>query len=72
MLTNQDVGETMVRRLQLADIKALRPAVEEFPTFVVFNKGLENAVAWRNAVDKGMQAVRGSRTEQRIREHYLR
>ena len=71
VLTNQDVGETMVRRLQLADIKALRPAVEEFPTFVVFNKGLENAVAWRNAVDKGMQAVRGSRTEQRIREHYL-
>lgn len=72
VLTNQDVGETMVRRLQLADVKALRPAVEEFPTFVVFNKGLEHAAAWRNAVDKGMQAVRGSRTEQRIREQYLR
>lgn len=72
VLTNQDVGETMLRRLQLADVKALRPAVEEFPTFVVFNKGLENAAAWRDALDKGMQAVRGTRAEQRIRELYLR
>lgn len=67
VLTNQDVGETMVQLLQLGDIKALRPAVEEFPTFVVFNKGLKNADARRSALDKGMQAVRGSRTGQRIR-----
>ena len=68
VLINQDVGETIARRLQLADVRVLYPAVDEFPTFVVFNKGLENAVALRNAVDKGLQAVRATRAEQRIRE----
>jgi polar amino acid transport system substrate-binding protein len=58
VLINQDVGETLLRRLQLSDIKAMRPAVAEFPTYVVFNKGLEQAVAWRNAVDRGILATR--------------
>lgn len=72
VLIHQNVGDAVLRRLQLADIKALKPAVAEFPTFVVFNKGLESAVAWRNALDKGMQSLRGSKAEQRIREPYLR
>jgi polar amino acid transport system substrate-binding protein len=72
VLTNQDVGESMIRRLQLTDVHALRPAVAEFPTYVVFNKALEQAPAWRNAIDRGLQAVRTDRSEQRIREQYLR
>ena len=70
VLTNQDVGESVLRRLQLEGIQALKPAVAEFPTFVVFNKGLEQSTAWRNAIDKGMQSLRGSKVEQRIRDRY--
>ena len=72
VLTNEDVGETMILRLKLEDTHALRPAVEEFATYMVFNKAMEQAPALRNALDKGMQAVRADDTEKRIRAQYLR
>lgn len=72
VLANQDVGDAMQRRLQLSDIKALKPAVTEFPTFVVFNKGLEQATGWRDALDKGMQSLHGTKVEQQLRDAYLR
>ena len=71
VLTNEDVGETMIQRLKMDDVHVLRPAVEEFATYMVFNKALEQAPALRNALDKGMRAVRADGTEQRIRAHYL-
>lgn len=72
VLTNHDVGETMLRRLGLEGIQELRPAVMELPVFIVFNKAMPQAVAWRDAIDKGLLAVRASRIEQRIRAEYLR
>lgn len=72
VLTNDDVGETMLRRLSLDDVQELRPAVTELPVYVVFNKSMPRAVAWRDAIDKGLLAVRAGRMEQRIRAEYLR
>lgn len=72
VLANQDVGTTMIRRLSLAAVKAVQPAVQEFPTFVVFNKALPLAPQWRAALDKGLLTLRTNQTERRIREQYLR
>jgi polar amino acid transport system substrate-binding protein len=72
VLTNHDVGETMLRRLHMNDVQEMRPAVMELAVYVVFNKSMPQATAWRDAIDKGLLAARANRAEQRIRAEYLK
>ena len=72
VLANHDVGVTMIRRLALADVRAVQPPVSEFPTFIVLNKSLALAGPWRDAIDKGLALLRAGPFERQLREQYLR
>lgn len=71
IITNADVGHTMIRQLQLEGIVAVEPVIVQTPTYLVLNKA-KNLSTLVPPLDKSLREMQADGSWQKIRGRYLK